>query len=431
MMTFTKKIKTILIIILTINIININNIAHAELAENVLSLNLVKYDPYPINPDSDFDLWIKVKNVGDNDADRISLEFVPKYPFSVKGDSKKIIDLIREKDEFIYKFSIHADKNTLVGTNTIEIGYRLGNFFTTKKFNVEIGNEVVNTKGTLKLDKFSIFPEILMPGDSGILTITMKNSASQYTIKMDDKDYSLNAQIQYAELVGNEFIEIIGDPYYNAGIIGPGDSIDLNFIIKVKKDTEDGTYLLNLNIKGSAELYKLSLKIPVKIDTKSLNVIVSKIQTGNTQDIQDKSDKIILNVANNRPNTVQSVSIYPILNSSDMKFEPLEYFIGTMEHDELFTVKFDVTQNDTTGDINKAIDHIKKDIKFKVKFKNGDNWHESELLVTIDKNEYIPNEDSLILRILTILIFSITLIDIGKRVMKKRRIEDNTERAKG
>lgn len=430
MITFKKMILIIFLATMgtmVTNIINVNNTARAELAENVLSVNLIKYDPHPVSPDSDFDLWVKVKNIGDNDVNGISLEFVPKYPFSIKGDSKKFIDIIRKKDEFIYKFSIHIDKNALVGTSTIEIGYRIENFFTKKEFDIEIGKEVVNTKGTLELEKFTLSPEILMPGDFGIVVITMKNSASQYTIKIDDKDYSLNAQIQSAELIGNEFIEVIGDPYYDAGIIGPGDSIDLHFIVKVKNNTNDGTYLLNLNLKGSDELYKLNLKIPVKIDSKSLNVALSKIQTDNTQEIQniqDNSEKIILNVANNRPNTVRSVSIYPVSNLSNMKFEPLEYFIGTMEPDELYTVKFDVKSNNTINDINKNVNNS-MDVKFKIRFKNGDNWHESELFVAIDKYKEISNEESPILGIFTILVFLVILSYIGKRILKEKKKKGN------
>jgi len=74
---------------------------------------------------------------------------------------------------------------------------------------------------------------------------------------------------------------------------------------------------------------------------------------------------IILSIANNRPNSVNAATVIPEGNAT---FEPAEYFIGTMEPDELFTVKFDTDSNNA------------RNMSFKLRFKNGNNWHESQPL---------------------------------------------------
>jgi hypothetical protein len=338
--------------------------SEAALAENSLKISLIKYDPYPVNPDSDFSIWVQVKNVGDNDLSGAAIEFVPKYPFSIKqGESAvKYPGTIRKKDEIVYKFAAHVDKNAYVGTNTIEIGYRVDSFFTKKEFDIEVGSEVVDAKGTVRLEKYTVSPEVLMAGDTATVTLTLKNSASEYTIKMDGKDYSMNAQIQSAELLGNEYIGVTSEPYYNAGIIGPGDSAELSYTVKVKNNTPDGTYFLDFNIKGSARLYSLNLKIPIRVDSSSIGVALSETPKLNP-------GKIILSVANNRPNTIQAAAVLPVGNAT---FEPAEYFIGTMEPDELFTVKFDLKANNP-----------QENIKFRLRFKNGNNWHESDVSTVV------------------------------------------------
>ncbi len=90
--------------------------SEAAIAENTLKISLIKYDPYPVNPDSDFSIWAKVENVGDNDVGAVSIEFIPKYPFSIKnGESAvKYPGTIRKKDEIVYKYEVHADKNAFV-----------------------------------------------------------------------------------------------------------------------------------------------------------------------------------------------------------------------------------------------------------------------------------------------------------------------------
>ena len=334
--------------------------AGAAVADDSLQISLIKYDPYPVSPDSDFSIWVQIKNVGDSDVSGASIEFVPKYPFSVKNESAiKYPGTVRKNDEAVYKFTVHVDKNAYIGTNTIEIGYRVDGSFTKKEFDIEVGSDVVDAKGTVRLEKFTLQPEVPMAGDTATVTITLKNSASEYTIKMDGKDYSMNAQIQSAALLGNEFLDVTSEPYYNAGIVGPGDSIDLSYTVRVKNNTPDGTYFLDFNLRGSARLYSLNLKIPIRVES-------SSIQTSLSETPELNPGKIVLNVANNRPNTVQAASVIPVGNAS---FEPAEYFIGTMEPDELFTVKFDMKQGNP-----------QENVMFKLRFKNGNNWHESEPL---------------------------------------------------
>jgi hypothetical protein len=242
-----------------------------------------------------------------------------------------------------------------------------------------------------------------MAEDSGTVTLTLKNSATEYAIKMDNKDYSMNAHIQSAELIGNEFIEVTSDPYYNAGIIGPGDSIDLPFSILVRNNTPDGTYFLDFNLKGAARLYSLNLKIPVKVDSSSIQSALSETPKLNPQGI-------ILSVANNRPNSVNAATVIPEGNAT---FEPAEYFIGTMDPDELFTVKFDMKAD------------TQDNVRFKLRFKNGNNWHESQPLV-VKMNNSNPlllaqdTEKPPLLPVVLVLGAALVII-VGFFIMMKRR----------
>ncbi len=339
--------------------------SQAALYENSLKISLIKYDPYPVSPDSDFNIWVQIENVGSNDINAVSIEFVEKYPFSIKsGESAvKYPGTIRKNDRILYKFSIHVDKNALIGTNSIGIGYRVDGSFTKKEFDIEVGSDVVDSKGTVRMDKYSLSPEVFMAGDTGTVALTLKNSATAYTIKIDGKDYSMNAQIQSAQLLGNEFIDVTSEPYYNPGIIGPGDSLELPFTINIRNNTPDGTYFLDFALIGSARLYSLNLKIPIRVDSSSIETALSEKPVAN-------SGKVILNIANTRPNTLQAVTVIP---SGNVTFEPATYFIGTMEQDELFTVKFDLKSGNPDN------------VSFSLRFKNGNNWHETDAMaVTLD-----------------------------------------------
>ncbi|MDP2766257.1 MAG: hypothetical protein Q8O41_02240, partial [Candidatus Methanoperedens sp.] len=381
-----------------------SGVSQAALAENSLKISLIKYDPYPVSPDSDFGVWVQLENVGDNDISAVSIEFVPKYPFSIKsGDSAvKYPGTIRKNDKIIYKFSVHVDKNAFVGTNKIEIGYRVDGSFTKKEFDIEVGSDVVDNKGTVRLEKYALNPDVFMAGDTGTVSLTIKNSATAYTIKIDGRDYSMNAQIQSAELLGNEFIDVTSEPYYNPGIIGPGDSLELPYTIKVRDNTPDGTYFLDFALIGSARLYSLNLKIPIRVDSSSIETALSEKPIAN-------AGKVILNIANNRPNTLSAVTVIP---SGNVTFEPATYFIGTMEADELFTVKFDLKSGNPDN------------VSFSLRFKNGNNWHETDAMsVALDGSKNVRKEsgNSSILPVLVILGAALVLFGGFFVYMRRRR----------
>jgi hypothetical protein len=45
-------------------------------------LKELKYEPYPVNAGSSFDVWIKVQNTGRDDANNSEFRLVLSYPFS-------------------------------------------------------------------------------------------------------------------------------------------------------------------------------------------------------------------------------------------------------------------------------------------------------------------------------------------------------------
>lgn len=115
-------------------------------------------------------------------------------------------------------------------------------------------------------------------------------------------------------------------------------------------------------------MYDVKWKIPVTVDSSGIKLINSEVSS--------KSDFIVLDIANVRPNTVKAVTIVPV--TDNVEFQPAQYFIGTMDSDEMFTIQFDIEPEDGIEQMGvKAI------------FKNGNNWHESDIK-TINVNNSKP-----------------------------------------
>ena len=253
--------------------------------------------------------------------------------------------------------------------------------------------------------EYSVDPAYLMPGDEGTVTVTLKNAAELYSYYSapQDKEFDLTAQVLEASLMGTDVVMVTSGTYYDVGLLGPGDTIDFTYSIIVSENAPDSIQFLNFVFVGGGNMYDVKWKVPVTIDTSRIKLINSEISKN--------GDYIVLDIANVRPNTIKAVTIVPATNN--VEFQPAQYFIGTMDSDEMFTIQFDIEPEDGVEQIGvKAI------------FKNGNNWHESDIQ-TINVNNSKPLDivgtESNPMLLLGIVGGLLALIIIFFVVMRKRR----------
>jgi len=255
----------------------------------------------------------------------------------------------------------------------------------------------------------SVAPSYLMPGDEGTVTVTLNNAAKDYSYyayvdnHTKEEIFDLSAQVIEASLSGDSYIQVTSNSYHNVGLLGPGDTIDFTYSIKVSEDAPDSIRFLDFIFIGGGDIYDVRWKIPVTVDSSGIKLINSEVGRN--------SDFIVLDIANVRPNTVNAVNIVPV--TDNVEFQPAQYFIGTMDSDEMFTIQFDIEPVDGVGQMGvKAI------------FKNGNNWHESGIH-TINVNNSKPlivvDRDSNPWLVIGIVGSLFAVIIIFFVVMRKRR----------
>ncbi len=345
-------------------------------ASTALKVDLVKYEPYPAEIGQYVTVWIKVENVGYSRADDVSVELVPSYPFSLdtKDQAVQNIGILPNEQGAVFEYKLYVDENAKTGVRSIEVRYQdnKDSVWMKQEFDIRVGSDTFDSKGTLQLEQIVTEPEVLKPGDTGTVTLTLKNSATQYTISIDGKEYDTNARVRSAGLSGSNDIIVTSDPYQETGILGPGDTIDLTYNIIVADDAKDETNHLEFNVMGSSHSYNNNWDIPIKVDSSGIKII-------QTKPLRLEGEKITLefDVVNTHPGTLSSVSVKP--QAEGIEFSPAEYFIGSMDHDELFTVEFDAT-------VVSDDDSISKDLIMTAQYKNGYNQHEAvidNLILTI------------------------------------------------
>ncbi len=235
---------------------------------------------------------------------------------------------------------------------------------------------------------YTVEPEVLMPGDTGTITLTIKNmdtqSSESETIvenpslgsqKTATSTRGISAEIDTIRLSSrNSAIEWLSEgtqraEYFNVGALGPGESITISLPIKAAAYARDGTYFPEVYIEvDNGE--NVRFPIPVKVESSSVELLEKDVPS---EISLSESKGIAIVVANNRPNSVSGVNVLVKTESGELEFMPERIFIGNLAAYEKREVNFTLTPL-SAGD---------KDITFEVEYKNGKNTQHSELASSV------------------------------------------------
>jgi len=347
-----------------------------------LKVTIVETNPYPAKIGEYLNLTVQVENIGGDKADNVDIEVVPQYPFSLDSEANAVknVGALNPGRTATKEFYLFVDKNTQKGVRSIDIRTKTGKDspWSEKSFDIRIGTETFDSKGTVELKEVTSDPEVFMPGDRGTITVTLTNTASSPTVTIGGSDFDTNARIQAAVLRPlSEGIVVLDAPYGDMGLLGPGDSIKLTFNVKVAEDAPEGTHNLELAIEGNSFDYNSRKNIPLKVDSSNIRVIPSK-----ELKLTNGESTIEFDVANTHPNELSSVSIKP--EAKGVTFYPVEYFIGPMNPDELFTIEFNTVTDNLSDDERNFSEPI--NLTLSASYSNGINKHEN-----IVSNMYIQS----------------------------------------
>lgn len=236
---------------------------------------------------------------------------------------------------------------------------------------------------TVMITDYNVYPEVLMPGDTGTITLTITNMAEQAsqteTTKTEgtsettttETTMSINARIESVHLFGKGIDVVtkgyLREEYLNVGDLGPGKSTTISFAIKA---IHAGTFFpyVRIDVKNGNSV---RFPILVKVDSSGVKISAdapSSIAVGEITTIS-------LAVLNTRQNKIKAVRLVPI--TKGVKFSPSEFPIGTITPDELVNASFDIAIGD-------SFSRGENEIQFRVEYKNGDNYHESYCKIPIE-----------------------------------------------
>ncbi|HID20281.1 MAG TPA: hypothetical protein EYP28_05035 [Methanophagales archaeon] len=229
-----------------------------------------------------------------------------------------------------------------------------------------------NPKPSAMVYEYELNPETLMPGDVGVLTITLKNmqdgpilkdvdikrdikGTSGYAIDIDTTTrFTMDAYIKEAHIVERDFR--VENSHTSAGVIGPNEKIKLPF--KIKAPSEEGIYML----KFVADIEDMEGK-----SSKDIRYFIPVVVAGTVDvlPLEVSEDEIRLEVINEGLSNVNCVYVVAeVTNARGVENPPERMYLGNIKSGESAIAVFEVNKGDR--------------VVFKVVFKNGINKHESK-----------------------------------------------------
>ena len=239
------------------------------------------------------------------------------------------------------------------------------------------------------ITNYTVEPGVLMPGDTGSITVTIKNMdtlSSETEITTTGKfstsettttsTSSISAEIDCIRLSSRtRDIEWRSEgskrtEYYNVGALGPGESMTIALPIKAASYAHDGTYFPEVYIEVDNGK-NVRFPVRVKVDSSEVEILEKDIPS---EISLSESKQIAIVVANNRPNSVRGVDVRVKSESDGLEFTPERIFIGNLaaygKREVNFTLQTQTFKESLIGN---------REFSFEVAYKNGDNVHRNEL----------------------------------------------------
>ena len=236
----------------------------------------------------------------------------------------------------------------------------------------------VQASPAVMISQYQLSPEILMPGDTAVLTLQVRNGetvATQTTTSNSGGDttatmHTLGVAIDKIwidpAISGGKQIRATTS-YTDIGYLAAGASIEVNFKLVVDENMSEGIYfpIVNVDVSGGTDvIYPLLVKVSNSSVDLLPTSVPSKISKGGTSELT-------ITAVNKRENEVNNVIITP--HGNGVEFIPQSYFIGTLVAETSEEVVFSV----------KPIETMVSTISFSVSYKNGDNLHTNSLIAPL------------------------------------------------
>jgi hypothetical protein len=189
----------------------VNYTNSAQTSQPNLVVQVLKYDPYPVNAGDWFDLWIKVQNIGQNSAPNVRFALVPGYPFSSNDTLVRDYGIIYgtagaynvnqgvDASQVILKYRVKVENSAPEGTSNINFKINANALDPTS---LDVQNNLPISIGKTKTDFDVVMQDSTSQGTSFAIANIGENTATAVTVRLK-ADPGVKITGAQSSIVGN------------------------------------------------------------------------------------------------------------------------------------------------------------------------------------------------------------------------------------
>lgn len=154
-------------------------------------IDLVKYDPSPVEPGKVSDIWFEIRNLGEDDQKNFEITLAEEFPFSLKTGTEKILTFatLKSGETNSFKFPMMINENVPDGDHKLKLQYysKKAGAVLSEPFSIKVKR--VNRDVSATTVKVIATTDMIAPGETAQININIQNSAEylmkDVTIKLD------------------------------------------------------------------------------------------------------------------------------------------------------------------------------------------------------------------------------------------------------
>ncbi|MFW5865976.1 MAG: COG1361 S-layer family protein [Nanoarchaeota archaeon] len=256
--------KTIFMTILLLTVLLIPSVSATDTTK--LSLDVMTYEPRPVQPGQYVTITMQLSNNGNEEADHAVVEAIDQFPFTIIDKKIEEVGTLKSQRSYVYDIKAKVSSEAVVGDNELKLRYtddkNSGDWFETSK-NIK----VESTQATMNIENVNIEPEEFIPGQEGTISIEVKNTAD---IVLRDASARLNLiENNQAEAVELPFTPIQTSEKMWTEKFRPEQIKEAKFVINVDAKATPGYYKIPVTLtfydEKGVEYTKTSIiGVPVK-----------------------------------------------------------------------------------------------------------------------------------------------------------------------
>jgi hypothetical protein len=217
------------------------------------------------------------------------------------------------------------------------------------------------------IDSYDLSPAVLMPGDTALLTIHLKNAELPNT-PTTTTGAILNSVSITPAIDGQRQIYAT-KTYDDVGLLAPAASLDLPFVLRCNQTMPDGLYFITVNVDVNTYT-DVNYPIAIQVQNTSLSLVAKDAPTTFSQ---SGTTNITLTVSNPRTAEVQSTTITP-QPIPGITWDTDHVFLGTLAAGTTRDVHFSLHAA-STGPVN---------LTFTASYSTGPNTHTTSLTLPVN-----------------------------------------------